>query len=181
MIGYVPQEIALYDELNTVENLLFFGKMYHIKRPELRRSIDTILEQVGLADKRKQPVKQFSGGMKRRLNIAAALLHKPGFIILDEPTVGIDPQSRNRIFEIVKALKNAGAGVLYITHYMEEAPQLCDRVAIMDGGRIITTDTVTNLLHKAGNCHMIRVEVDHLHEPDLQQVFLQLTGRNLRD
>lgn len=234
-IGYVPQEISLYGELNSIENLAFFGKLYGVKKPILKEKIDELLELVGLTEKSKQPVKQFSGGMQRRLNIALALLHNPKFVILDEPTVGIDPQSRNRIFDIVNTLRKNGVSILYITHYMEEAQSLCDRVAIMDGGEIIALDTVDKLLQMVEGRHILNVEIDgwneasntelkskyaaskvayqngvlsihitdvkgviprlisdlyntgltikkiDIKEPDLQQVFLQLTGKDLRD
>lgn len=233
-IGYVPQEIALYEDMNPVENLMFFGKMYKLPTVILRKRVDDILEQVGLQDRRKQPVKQFSGGMKRRLNIAAALLHEPQLVILDEPTVGIDPQSRNRIFDVIKSLRDKGVSVLYITHYMEEAELLCDYVAIIDQGHIIANDTVANLIETSAMEHVIEVETEctedalcvlqnqygtekltyhdgslclmennvgnivpdflnkiyqtgcivkkvEIREPSLQHVFLQMTGKELRD
>ncbi len=201
----------------------------------LKERIDEALELVGLTEKSKQPVKQFSGGMQRRINIAVALLHRPKLVILDEPTVGIDPQSRNRIFDIVDNLRKNNTSVLYITHYMEEAQSLCNRVAIIDGGKIVALDTVEQLLKMINARNTLKIEVNNWNEayssdfkkqygitdiifhdgilsvqvedtksiiprlindlynkgmeirkiditqPDLQQVFLQLTGKSLRD
>ncbi len=142
VIGVVPQEIALYTDLTAEENLRFFGRIYCLKGSELNRKIDEVLEVIGLADRRKDIVKTFSGGMKRRLNIGVALLHDPEFIIMDEPTVGIDPQSRNYILETVKRLnKEKQMTVLYTSHYMEEVEFLCNRIYIMDQGNLIASGT----------------------------------------
>lgn len=142
VIGVVPQEIALYTELTAEENLRFFGRIYHLKGEKLNRKIDEVLEQIGLTERRKDIVKTFSGGMKRRLNIGVALLHDPEFIIMDEPTVGIDPQSRNYILETVKRLNvEKQMTVLYTSHYMEEVEFLCNRIYIMDQGSLIASGT----------------------------------------
>lgn len=142
VIGVVPQEIALYTDLTAEENLRFFGRIYHLKGEKLNRKIDEVLEQIGLTERRKDIVKTFSGGMKRRLNIGVALLHDPEFIIMDEPTVGIDPQSRNYILETVKRLNvEKQMTVLYTSHYMEEVEFLCNRIYIMDQGSLIASGT----------------------------------------
>ncbi len=142
VIGIVPQEIALYNDLTAEENLQFFGRIYRLKGDERKQKIDEVLKQIGLTEKRKEVVKKFSGGMKRRLNIGVALLHDPELIIMDEPTVGIDPQSRNYILETVKRLnKEKQMTVLYTSHYMEEVEFLCDRIYIMDRGNLIASGT----------------------------------------
>lgn len=146
--GYVPQEITVYDKLSAFNNLLFFGELYGLKGNELKKRIDEVLEQVGLKEHSSSPVKTFSGGMKRRINIAAALLHKPRLLILDEPTVGIDPQSRNHIFNMMKELKSQGVTVIYSTHYMEEVEALCDDITIIDHGKIIAKGALNDVLEK---------------------------------
>jgi ABC-2 type transport system ATP-binding protein len=149
-VGYVPQEITLYEKLSAFDNLVFFGELYGMKGAVLKKRIDEVLEQVGLADRAKDAVGTFSGGMKRRINFAAALLHKPNLIILDEPTVGIDPQSRNHIFNMISDLKKAGVTVVYSTHYMEEVETLCDHIAIIDHGQVIAQGSLEDLLEKYG-------------------------------
>jgi ABC-2 type transport system ATP-binding protein len=149
-IGLVPQELALYPTLSARDNLDYFGRIYGLRGRELRRRVDEVLEMVGLAGRAKSAVKTYSGGMKRRLNIAAGLLHRPEVLFLDEPTVGVDPQSRNAIFEHVECLRNEGMTILYTTHYMEEAERLCDRVAIVDEGRIVALDTPRRLIADLG-------------------------------
>jgi ABC-2 type transport system ATP-binding protein len=144
-IGYVPQELALYDDLTAADNLRLFGALYGLVGADLERRVCDELEAVGLAERAKSRVKTFSGGMKRRLNIAAALLHRPDLLILDEPTVGVDPQSRNAIFERIERLADAGMTLLYTSHYMEEVERLCDRVAVMDHGRVIADGTHADL------------------------------------
>ena len=144
-IGYVPQELALYEELGATDNLRLFGAMYGLRGVPLKGRIAEVLAITGLADRATEPVSRFSGGMKRRLNIAAALVHDPEFLIFDEPTVGVDPQSRNAIFDTLKGLQAAGKTILYTTHYMEEVERLCDRVAIMDHGAIVANDTLDGL------------------------------------
>ncbi|MCK4315426.1 MAG: ABC transporter ATP-binding protein, partial [Anaerolineae bacterium] len=149
-IGVVPQDIALYPDLNGVENLRFFGRLYDIPADQLARRIEELLRLVGLYEKRKGRVEHYSGGMKRRLNLAVGLLNEPRFLLLDEPTVGVDPQSRNKIFEFIQALNAQGLTILYTTHYMEEAELLCHRVGIMDEGRIIALNTPQSLINTLG-------------------------------
>jgi len=149
-IGVVPQDIALYPDLNAVENLRFFGRMYDVPRAKLEQRIAGLLQLVGLTDHARRRVEHYSGGMKHRLNLAVGLLGEPRFLMLDEPTVGVDPQSRNGIFENIQALNRQGLTILYTTHYMEEAELLCHRVAVMDQGRIIALDTPQNLINTLG-------------------------------
>ncbi len=144
-LGVVPQEIALYPELTAKENLEFFGRIYGLKGKDLETRVEDVLEKIGLSDRRKDRVKTFSGGMKRRLNIGAALLHKPSFLIMDEPTVGIDPQSRAYILEAVKQLVEEGMTLLYTSHYIEEVELLCEKIYIMDQGEIIASGTKEEL------------------------------------
>ncbi|WP_338787434.1 ABC transporter ATP-binding protein [Metabacillus sp. FJAT-53654] len=146
IVGIVPQDIALYPMLSAIDNLKFFGELYGIKGKPLKEKVSKLLELVGLTDRAKEPIKNYSGGMKRRINIAAALIHNPLVVFMDEPTVGIDPQSRNQIFDLIRLLKSQGITVVYTTHYMEEATVLCDRVAIVDGGQIIALGTVEELV-----------------------------------
>jgi ABC-2 type transport system ATP-binding protein len=149
-LGLVPQELALYPTLSARQNLNFFGRIYGLRGRDLRARVDEVLEMVGLTERADAAVETYSGGMKRRVNIAAGLLHKPEILFLDEPTVGVDPQSRNAIFESVEARNRAGMTILYTTHYMEEAQRLCHRVAIVDEGKIIALDTPTALIRSLG-------------------------------
>ena len=165
-VGLVPQDMALFDELSAGANLQLFGGLYGLDALTLEERAHRALELVGLADRRKDRVGTFSGGMKRRLNIAGALLHDPDLVLLDEPTVGVDPQSRNAIFENLETLKRQGKTMIYTTHYMEEAERLCDRVLVMDHGRVLADDSVAALKGAHGN---------------LEQAFLHMTGRGLRD
>ena len=236
LIGVVPQDIALYEDLSGRENLAFWGRMYGLTGSELQRRVDEILELVGLVDRQKDRVDKYSGGMKRRVNIGAALLHKPRFLYLDEPTVGIDPQSRRSILDGVKDLNRQGVTVLYTTHYMEEAQELSDRIGIMDQGKLIALGTQADLVKMVGERTRIDLTLDreaqtlaeqwrslpgvstvsepedgnvrllvddanvlmpslfegarasgariteiNLSEPNLEMVFLHLTGRALRD
>ncbi|MFD3257560.1 ATP-binding cassette domain-containing protein [Paenibacillus lentus] len=236
VLGVVPQEIALYQELSAYENLKFFGRIYRLKGKELEMKIQELLEMVGLRDRQKELIKTYSGGMKRRINIAAALLHDPKIVIMDEPTVGIDPQSRNHILDTVRLLnREKGTTVLYTSHYIEEVEQLCSRIYIMDHGRIIASGTKeelrrilsgedmlslqldkpskelvqelqslapirqveetenglkliaakqSNLLSQvvqAAERHHVQIISIHVHTPSLEDVFLHLTGRTLRD
>lgn len=160
VLGVVPQEIALYEELSAYENLRFFGKVYSVERRLLEKRIQAVLEMVGLQDRQKDIVKTFSGGMKRRVNIAAALLHEPKILILDEPTVGIDPQSRNHILDMVRQLNaQAKTTVLYTSHYMEEVEQLCKRVYIMDHGKVIAEGSKAELLSILSSEDKIKVQL----------------------
>jgi ABC-2 type transport system ATP-binding protein len=149
-LGVVPQDIALYPDLSARENLVFWGKMYGLRGAELKSRVDEVLDVIGLADRQKDHVGKFSGGMKRRVNIGAALLHKPAVVIMDEPTVGIDPQSRRHILDNVKELNQKGMTVLYTTHYMEEAAELSHHIAIMDKGRVIACGTHDELIKMVG-------------------------------
>jgi ABC-2 type transport system ATP-binding protein len=165
-VGLVPQDLALYEELSAWANLQLFGGLYGLSAAELEPRARAALALVGLADRSTDRVKTFSGGMKRRLNIAGAILHEPDLILLDEPTVGVDPQSRNAIFDNLEELKRRGKTLLYTTHYMEEAERLCDRVLILDHGRLLANDTVAHF---------------KLQYTNLEAAFMQLTGRALRD
>ena len=235
VLGFVPQELALYEDLSARENLMFWGRMYGLRRGKLRSRVDEVLEIIGLTDRAKDRVGKYSGGMKRRVNIGIALLHKPKVIYMDEPTVGIDPQSRRNILDSVLALKDQGMTVLYTSHYMEEAEQLSDHIAIMDHGKLIALGTHAELVKIVGqmsrilltispvsemifekwkavsgvekitsedDIHTLLVDDSHqvlprlfeaasalgtritsvdIQEPNLETVFLHLTGRALRD
>jgi ABC-2 type transport system ATP-binding protein len=149
-IGLVPQDLALYPTLSARDNLMFFGRIYGLSGKALRARVETVLDLVQLADRANQTVETYSGGMKRRINLAAGLLHQPEILFLDEPTVGVDPQSRNAIFESIEALNRAGLTVIYTTHYMEEAQRLCHRVAIIDHGQVVALDTPAALIRSVG-------------------------------
>jgi ABC-2 type transport system ATP-binding protein len=159
MIGLVPQELALYDELSAGENLRLFGSLYSLPSATLQQRMAETLELVGLADRRRDYVGTYSSGMKRRLNLAAALLHDPEILLLDEPTVGVDPQSRNAIFENLETLKRRGKALVYTTHYMEEAERLCDRVVIIDHGKVIADDIRSGLYARIQATGALRVEL----------------------
>jgi ABC-2 type transport system ATP-binding protein len=207
-IGVAPQALALYDLLTGRENLRFFGKVYGLGGAALEGRVAECLAFAGLTDRGSDRVDTYSGGMKRRLNLAAALVHDPDLLLLDEPTVGVDPQSRNAIFDSILQLKAAGLTIVYSTHYMEEAVRLCDRVAIMDHGRVLALDSVDGLIGRYGGDRVLvtrsngaevrtptrdplaalqtlsaQAPVDYFRvdEPTLEQVFLSLTGRALRD
>ena len=167
--GVVPQEIALYEDLTARENLVFWGKMYGLRGQELQQRVNEVLAMIGLADRQKDRVEKYSGGMKRRVNIGLALLHKPAVIIMDEPTVGIDPQSRRHILDGVKDLQAEGATILYTTHYMEEAQELSDHIAIMDEGRIIANGTHNELVRLVGSQDRIDLQLSAPSEPLLAQ------------
>lgn len=237
-IGVVPQDIALYPTLSARGNLIFWGQMYGLSGAELNKRVEEVLETVGLRERAKERIEKYSGGMKRRINIAAGLLHKPRVVFMDEPTVGIDPQSRRNILDMVKALNAQGMTVLYTTHYMEEAQELSHRIGVVDRGRLIALGTLDDLIRLIGredvvelrfaadymvpevvqalgvvkgvrqvdtidhdtvrlladdgdsalpelitqaNAHQARVIGVDIKEPNLEAVFLHLTGRALRD
>jgi ABC-2 type transport system ATP-binding protein len=208
-IGVAPQTLSLYGLLTGEENLTFFARMHGVRGGALAGRVRWALDFVGLTDRRRDRVMHYSGGMKRRLNLAAALLHAPTLLLLDEPTVGVDPQSRNAIFENIAALRQQGTTIVYTTHYMEEAVRLCDRIAIIDHGRLLALDTVRGLIAAHGGAPTLVVEIGdkterivttdplaeltrlaatgasitsfHVERPTLEQVFLNLTGRSLRD
>ncbi|MBE9917381.1 ABC transporter ATP-binding protein [Paenibacillus donghaensis] len=178
-IGYVPQDITLYEKLSAFENLEFFGEAYGVRGKELKQRIQEVLTRTGLLERSKDIVSTFSGGMKRRINIAAALLHRPKLLILDEPTVGIDPQSRNHIFEMIRELNREGVTIIYSTHYMEEVEALCDEVAIMDQGSIKAMGPLGQLLEQYGQ-KSIYLEVPGLTElsqdPDVASIRKEGSG-----
>lgn len=169
-LGVVPQEIALYPTLSAQENLAFWGQMYGLSGSALKHAVAEALELAGLADRAKERVEKYSGGMKRRINIAAGILHKPKVLLMDEPTVGIDPQSRNHILETVKQLNASGMTVLYTSHYMEEVEYLCDRIAIMDHGKVIASGTLNELRDVVGGMDVVDVKVTEVTDGVLEQV-----------
>ena len=171
IIGVCPQELALYQELSARDNLVFFGRMAGLGARQAKDAAVENLEFVGLLDRASDAVQKFSGGMKRRVNLAVALMSRPQLLFLDEPTVGVDPQSRNHIFDTILRLRDEGMTVLYTTHYMEEADRLCDSIGVMDHGQLIALDTPAGLKSAIGDPD----------EVTLEQVFLNLTGRSLRD
>ena len=174
-LGVVPQEIALYKDLNSLENLEFFGQIYNMPARQRKERAAEVLHFVGLYERRKEPIKNFSGGMQRRINMAAAMIHQPRFLMMDEPTVGVDPQSRENIFETIEKLRDQGTTILYTTHYMEEAERLCNHIAIMDSGKVIAMGTLEQLL-------ALRDQSREVARPHgLQELFIQLTGKTLRD
>ena len=222
-IGIAPQSLALYEQLTAEENLRFFGKVYGLSGARLSERVRWCLDFVALESRRNDRAETYSGGMKRRLNLACAVVHDPAVIFMDEPTVGVDPQSRNHIFDSIEALRAEGKTILYTTHYMEEAERLCDRVAIMDQGKILAEATVPELVAAHGGLSTLTVELSEappegvalpgelsgstlevdtddptaalktilgrdvhfssvdIRRPDLESVFLNLTGRSLRD
>jgi len=169
LIGLVPQDIALFPVLSARENLLFFGRMYGLSGQRLKQRVAEALELVGLSEHADRPVADYSGGMKRRANLAAGILHTPRLLFLDEPTVGIDPQSRNMILTNLQRLRETGMSMVYTTHYMEEAAQICGRVSVVDHGRVIAEGAPAELVAAHAGC------------ANLEELFLRLTGRQLRD
>ena len=168
-LGVVPQEIALYEDLPAIENLRYWGKAYGLSGKPLEDRVREVLEYIGLADRARELPKKFSGGMKRRLNFGCGIVHRPKLILLDEPTVGVDPQSRERLFEMVESERDSGACVIYTTHYMEEAERLCDTVGIIDHGKLIAEGTVAELRAELGardvlqlNGQFAEIDTDHL-------------------
>ena len=178
-VGVVPQEIALYPNLSSFENLTVFGRYLGLSGDALDGAIARALEWAALSDRAGEAVKNFSGGMKRRLNMAAGVLHKPRVLLLDEPTVGVDPQSRERIYEMIEGLAANGTSLVYTTHYMEEAERLCTRVAIIDNGKIIAEGTKDELVRATVGEKREVVMVEKV--PTLESVFLHLTGKGLRE
>jgi ABC-2 type transport system ATP-binding protein len=209
IMGVSPQSLAMYEELTAMDNLRFFGSLFSLGKARLEQRCQEVLEFVGLTDRAGDRVEHYSGGMKRRLNLAITLVHDPDILLLDEPTVGVDPQSRNKIFENVLALKARGKTIIYTTHYMEEAEKLCDRVGVIDKGNLLALGTVEQLISEYGGYSQlsfttasgtssqessdpisdIQQALDQhpdisdlkLARPDLEHVFLNLTGRQMRD
>ena len=188
-IGLVPQDLGLYEEMSARENLHLFGALYGLDGAQLTRAMDESLELVGLRERAKDKVMNFSGGMKRRLNLAAALLHDPQLLLLDEPTVGVDPQSRNAIFDNLEVLKKRAKTLLYTTHYMEEAERLCDRLVIIDHGKVIADDTLQGLHRMVPVANLLTIELeagkmDGLRVEDLRSVqgveSVEVLGETLR-
>jgi ABC-2 type transport system ATP-binding protein len=174
-VGLVPQDLAVYPDLTGRENLRFFGRLYGMRRPDLETRIESVLEVIGLTERADDRAREFSGGMKRRLNIGIGLLHKPKLLILDEPTVGVDPQSRNAILESVEQLSGEGMAVLYTTHYMEEAERLCDRVGIIDQGEIKAEGTRRELVQMVGQLDRIRISTSG-HNDDSVSYMRRMAG-----
>lgn len=179
-LGIVPQELAIYDDLPAVENLKYWGKAYGLRGAALDARVSEVLGHIGLADRARDLPKKFSGGMKRRLNFGCGIVHKPGLLLLDEPTVGVDPQSRQRLFEMVEAEREAGACVLYTTHYMEEAERLCDELAIIDHGKIIAKGSVGELQAKLAARDVLQLNGD-FSEEGIRQVVETLSSRGIKD
>ena len=167
-LGVVPQALAIYEELSAQDNLNFFGRIYGLSGQKLKERVRDCLEIAGLTQRSKDRVSKFSGGMKRRLNMVCSLLHEPPILLLDEPTVGVDPQSRNLIFDTIEAWKKQGRTIIYTTHYMEEAERLCDRVAILDHGKILDIDSVENLIKRHGGPSHIEAEFEE--KPDVEKI-----------
>jgi ABC-2 type transport system ATP-binding protein len=178
-LGVVPQTLAVYDELSAEQNLTFFAKMYGMKGTKLRDNVRRCLELAGLEKRSRQRVDKYSGGMKRRLNLACSLLHQPPVLLLDEPTVGVDPQSRNAIFDTIERMKADGRTIIYTTHYMEEAERLCDTVAILDNGRILDMDSVENLIARHGGLALVEAELDKPPD-DPERIRQSVTGENMQ-
>ncbi len=173
-LGVVPQELALYEDLSATENLQFWGGAYGLRGAELKARLREVLTAVGLLDRAREPVKRFSGGMKRRLNLACGILHRPKILLLDEPTAGVDPQSRMRLLELVREEVARGACVLYTTHYLEEAESLCDRLAIVDHGKIIAAGTLAELRAMAGENDLLLL--NGRFDPERARAALQTVG-----
>ena len=176
-LGVVPQELAMYPEIGARENLEYWGGLQGMDRNTLKQKVPEMLERVGLLDRAKEPVKKFSGGMKRRLNLAIGLIHDPSVVLMDEPTVGVDPQSRGHILELIREKAAAGKTILYTTHYMDEAEGLCDPFLIIDHGKVLASGGLEELLEQAGDV----IERATVPEPSLERLFLHLTGKELRE
>jgi ABC-2 type transport system ATP-binding protein len=178
-LGMVPQTLAIYEELSAEENLRFFGRIYGLSGRQLKERVRNCLEIAGLLQRSKERVSKYSGGMKRRLNMVCSLLHEPPLLLLDEPTVGVDPQSRNSIFETIETMKKQGRTIIYTTHYMEEAERLCDRVAILDHGRILDMDSVHNLIDKHGGPSRVEAEFEKS-LPDPNKIRQLIDNKNIQ-
>ena len=170
LLGFIPQEISLYEELSARENLQFWGSLYSIPGNQLKKNIDELLERVGLADRAKEPVSKFSGGMKRRLNLAVGLVHSPKIVFFDEPTVGIDPQARNNIMEIIREIARSGTTIIFTTHHLEEAESLCERIAIMDHGKILAIGSVQELAKIVGDGDIVTIH-GNFQSSEFQHIF----------
>lgn len=177
--GVVPQSLALYGELSALENLFFFGRIYGLSGQKLKERVRICLEIAGLTERSKERVSKYSGGMKRRLNMVCSLLHDPPILLLDEPTVGVDPQSRNLIFETIEEMSKQGRTIIYTTHYMEEAQRLCDRVAIIDQGRILDMDSVENLITRHGGPSHIEAEFEEM-QSDVNKIRPVVDSKNIQ-
>lgn len=178
-LGMVPQTLAIYEELSAEQNLYFFGRIYGLSGRRLKDSVSNCLEIAGLAQRSRERVSKYSGGMKRRLNMVCSLLHEPPLLLLDEPTVGVDPQSRNSIFDTIEAMKKQGRTILYTTHYMEEAERICDRVAILDYGKILDMDSINNLIAKHGGFSHMEAEFEKS-PSDLDKIRQLIGNRNIQ-
>jgi len=179
VLGLVPQEIALYPDLSAIENLEFFGKLYHLKGKELKKRLEEVVELLGLNDRARDKVKTYSGGMKRRVNIGAGLMHRPEVLIMDEPTVGIDPQSRNHILETVKKLNAQGMTIIYTSHYMEEVEFLCDRIYVMDYGKIIASGSKDELKDLVRDDDTVEIQVDRVTEEFIRALKRQIWVKHI--
>ncbi|MDD2574371.1 MAG: ABC transporter ATP-binding protein [Bacillota bacterium] len=178
VMGIVPQEVAIYPDLSAAENLKFFGKLYGLRGDMLQKRIQEVLDLLGLNGRAKDAVKNYSGGMKRRVNIGAALLHHPEILIMDEPTVGIDPQSRNHILETVKELNKKGMTIIYTSHYMEEVEHLCHRIYVMDHGKVIASGTKEDLKNLMGGDDIVSLLTDRASESFLKELRGNLKVKN---
>ena len=174
-LGIVPQELAIYEDITAAQNVKFFASLYGVKKSEINEKVENALKKVGLEDRKDDKPSTFSGGMKRRLNIACAIAHNPKLIIFDEPTVGIDPQSRNHILDSIKQLRDEGATIIYTTHYMEEVQQICDRVIIMDGGAVLLNGSLDDILEYYSNSNY-QVRVDKQVSPAVLDEIRELTN-----
>lgn len=181
LTGVVPQEIALYGDFSAFENLSFWGSLYNVPNRELKQRIENMLNLFGLYDRRHDKVKAYSGGMKRRINIAAALLHQPKIVFMDEPTVGIDPQSRNLIYEVIEQLHQEGMTIVYTTHYMEEAERFCDRIGIIDNGQIIEEGTLQELKSRSNLKEVIEVTYDKLEDTQAGEIISRWPGSTRKE
>lgn len=170
IMGVVPQEIALYEEMTAYENLIFWGGLYNIPKSELKANVNRTLEMVDLSNRKNDRIKTFSGGMKRRINIACSLLHNPKILVLDEPTVGVDPQNRNHIFEVIERLNREGMTIIYTTHYLEEAERFCKTIAIIDVGRIIAQGTLKELRELIDAKDLVTIKLAYMNDETISRI-----------